>query len=342
MANDEHVQMLKKGVDAWNDWRLRTSVRVDLSSANLSNRNFTKFNFSGCDLRWAGLRGAICEECNFVSADLMGANLRGARLVHAEFREGDLRWTHLMDANLQWADLRDAKLQGALLLKSNLRGADLRGSRIFGISAWGVELDNTTKQSDLIISSYTEPLITVDNIEVAQFVHLLLHSEKIRDVIDTIGKKAVLILGRFTAERKAVLDALREELRKRDYLPILFDFEKPSSRSTDETITLLARMARFVVADISDAKSVLQELRAIVPDLPSVPVQSIILAKQEEPGMFDFFRRYPWFLPVHRYETSPQLLADLDERVIAPAEAEVVRLRALALAGGGIGAASER
>src|SRR5262245_19930966 len=82
-----------------------------------------------------------------------------------------------------------------------------------------------------------------------------------------------LILGRFTDERKAVLDALRDDLRKRNYLPILFDFDKPTSQTTDETITLLARMARFVVADISDAKSVLQELRAIVPDLPSVPTR---------------------------------------------------------------------
>ena len=70
----------------------------------------------------------------------------------------------------------------------------------------------------------------------------------------------MLILGRFTDERKAVLDALRDELRKRDYLPILFDFDKPTSRNTVETITLLARTARFVIADISDAKSVLQEL----------------------------------------------------------------------------------
>ena len=40
----------------------------------------------------------------------------------------------------------------------------------------------------------------------------------------------MLILGRFTDERKLVLDALREELRQRCYLPILFDFEKPQSR----------------------------------------------------------------------------------------------------------------
>src|SRR5262249_17416137 len=161
-----------------------------------------------------------------------------------------------------------------------------------------------------------EPEITVDNIEVAQFVYLLLHNQKIRDVIDTITSKAVLILGRFTEERKAVLDALREELRKRDYLPILFDFDKPSSRSTDETITLLARMARFVIADVSDAKAVLQELRAIVPDLPSVPVQPIILAMQEEPGMFDHYRPYPWVLKIHRYDDQKQLIAELGEKVI--------------------------
>jgi hypothetical protein len=154
----------------------------------------------------------------------------------------------------------------------------------------------------------------------AQFIYLLLHNQKIRDVIDTITSKAVLILGRFTDERKAVLDALREELRKRSYLPILFDFDKPISQTTDETITLLARMSRFVIADISDAKSVLQELRAIVPELPSVPVQPVITAAQEEPGMFDFFRNFRSFLKVHHYNNKQQLIADLGERVIDPAE----------------------
>ena len=85
--------------------------------------------------------------------------------------------------------------------------------------------------------------------------------------IDTITSKVVLILGRFSlSERKQVLDSLRDELRKRNYVPVVFDFKQPTGRTTDETITLLARMARFVIADISDAKSVLHELRAIVPD----------------------------------------------------------------------------
>jgi hypothetical protein len=50
------------------------------------------------------------------------------------------------------------------------------------------------------------------------------------------SSKAVLILGRFAADRKAVLDALRDELRKRNLLPILFDFATPASRDVTETI----------------------------------------------------------------------------------------------------------
>jgi hypothetical protein len=38
-------------------------------------------------------------------------------------------------------------------------------------------------------------------------------------------------------------------LRKRDYLPILFYFAVPTTRDITETVSLLARMARFVIAD---------------------------------------------------------------------------------------------
>jgi hypothetical protein len=120
---------------------------------------------------------------------------------------------------------------------------------------------------------------------------------------------------------------LRDELRKRNYAPVVFDFEKPRSQTTITTVTLLARMARFVIADISDAKSVLQELPEIVPGSPKLPVQPIIVAGQKEPGMFDHFEAYPWFLKVHPYKNPTQLLADLNDRVIGPVEAAVAKLR---------------
>ena len=179
----------------------------------------------------------------------------------------------------------------------------------------------------MVVTSFDEPEITVDNIEVAQFIYLLLRNDKIRQVIDTITSKIVLILGRFTPERKAVLDALRDELRRRDYLPILFDFDKPASRDITETISLLARMARFVLADITDAKSIPQELMVIVPDLPSVPVQPLLLRDSGEYGMFEHLKRYPWLLPIYHYETQDQLITVLGDQVIEPAERKASELR---------------
>jgi hypothetical protein len=97
-------------------------------------------------------------------------------------------------------------------------------------------------------------------------------------------------------------------------------FEGPSSRDITETVSTLAHMARFVIADITDAKSIPQELKAIVPNLPSVPVQPLLLASQQEYGMFEHIRRYSWVLEPFLYEDQDGLLAALTEKVIDPAE----------------------
>jgi hypothetical protein len=199
-----------------------------------------------------------------------------------------------------------------------LKGAHLSDCLVYGISAWDVFLEGAT-QENLIITPPDSPTIEVDNLEVAQFIYLLLNNKKIRHVIDTITSKVVLILGRFTPERKAVLDAIRDELRNRDYLPVLFDFEVPDNRDITETISTLAHMARFVIADITDAKSIPQELMAIVPSLPSVPVQPLLLASQREYGMFEHFKRFPWVLEPYLYEDQDRLLAALNDKVIGPA-----------------------
>jgi len=217
-----------------------------------------------------------------------------------------------------------ADLSAATLVETDLTGADLTGCRIYGVSAWGLKLERT-KQQNLVVTSHGEPEITVDNIEVAQFVYLLLHNEKIRDVIDTITSKAVLILGRFTDERKAVLDALREELRKHNYLPILFDFDVPATRDITETVSLLARMARFIIADLTDPSSIPKELDAIVPGL-AVPVQPLLEGASRPYAMFKDYWKYEWVLPVYRYEGLDRLLEVLGEKVIAPAEGKVKAL----------------
>jgi uncharacterized protein YjbI with pentapeptide repeats len=320
-----------------------------LVGANLTHANFgdakvwsadlTKANLFNACLKGIDLVNSHLREANLALADLEGANLKGADLSEAILTQADLSWARLTRGNVRsaklskanlshadlcetdfsGADLSEANLTSSVLIKTRLVDANISRCRIYGISAWGITLKGAT-QSNLVITDHDEPTITVDNLEVGQFIYLLLHNEKIRHLIDTITSKVVLVLGRFTPERKAILDAIRDELQKRDYSPVVFDFEKPANRDLTETISILAHMARFVIADITEAKSIPQELERIVPDLPSVPVQPILLASQQEYSMFEHCRRYSWVLEPVLYQTQEELLAHLEERVIIPAE----------------------
>ena len=297
-----------------------------LSGVNLRGADLFNANLSKADLSRADLSGADLSEANLVEADLRGARLWAANLIVANLSRADLSHADLSSANLSRVNLSGADLGGtdlseAALVDTNFEGANLTACRVFGISAWNVRLEGAI-QSNLVITPPDESPIQVDNLEVAQFIYLLLNNQKIRSVIDTITSKVVLILGRFTPERKVVLDAIRDELRKRDYLPVLFDFEKPASRDLTETVSTLAHMARFVIADITDAKSIPQELMAIVPNMPSVPVQPLLLASQQEYGMFEHFRNYPWVLEEVLYDDQQTLLAELSEKSDCPGGSE--------------------
>jgi len=289
-----------------------------LSEADLNIATVNKADLTCADLSWAGMLLASFDGSNLTGASLEAAYMSDASFEGANFTAANLHSAIIQEANLSKVDLSEANLTGVSLVDTDLSGAKLNGCRIYGISAWNLNLEGT-EQTSLVITPESEPIITVDNLEVAQFVYLLLNNPKIRDVIDTIAKKAVLILGRFTPERKAILDALREELRRLDYLPILFDFDKPSSRNLTETVSTLAHLARFVIADITDAKSIPQELQRIIPYLPSLPVQPIILDSQYEYAMFRDFLDYQWVLKPYRYRNREELLASLEANVITPA-----------------------
>jgi hypothetical protein len=106
----------------------------------------------------------------------------------------------------------------------------------------------------------------------------------------------------------------------------LFDFEKPASKDLTGTVSTLANMARFVIADLTDPSSVPHELATVVPGTV-VPVQTIILKGQREYAMFiDLKRRYHWVLKPYRYKSKKLLIDQLSQRVIAPAEAKAKAL----------------
>ena len=329
-------------------------VEASLDGANLAEAYFSRADLSYANLNSSHLTDANLQFANLTGADLSKSNLYQANLSNANLTAAKLRWANLTSANLQEVNLRGSDLTGASfigadLTRANLQGANLRYARIiestvdnanfsscrvYGMSAWDVSSSGAI-ESDLIITPADEPTITVDSLEVAQFVYLLLSSARIRQTIDTITAKVVLILGRFTPERLSILQRIREALRNRDYLPMLFDFAGPTSRDLTETVSTLAHLARFVIVDLTGAQSIPQELMAIIPNLPSVPVQPLLAAGQAEYGMFEHFRRYPWVLEVVTYPDEDALISLLDQKVIAPAEAMTIAQRNHRLTGQG-------
>ena len=267
--------------------------------------------------------GANLVNANLIGANLSGAYLRGANLIRANLSGANLSGANLIGANLTSADLTDADLSGTGLVETDFTNATITGCRTYGASAWNVTLVGTV-QHNLVITKEGEPVVTVDDLEVGQFIYLILNNTKIRNVINTITSKAVLILGRFSdPQRKSVLDGLREGLRNFDLLPIVFDFDRPTDKDYTETVQTLAGMSMFVIADLTSPKSTPLELEATVKQfkIPYIPIIDISV----DPGPFsmlgDLQKSFHWVLPTLKYELKEDLLdgENLKTYVIDPA-----------------------
>jgi len=176
MANSEHVEIVKRGADAIQEWReenpdaplnlseadLREAnlrganlFEASLAGANLSRADLSAADLDGADLRGANLHGANLHGANLGGADLQKANLSGANLCEADLHmahvsDGHLRGANLRGANFMWATLSGADLDGAhvrhanlcetLLCGATLRTADLSHSRLQGASLSGANL----------------------------------------------------------------------------------------------------------------------------------------------------------------------------------------------------------
>jgi hypothetical protein len=232
-----HLAILKEGVNRWNEWRRENpEIRPILYEADLKKETCVAKlelpNFSNANLINSDFRGMELVEPNFHEANLGGAKLCHAILTSANFCRTDLYETDLSDATLT-----KANLQGTQLAKTIFERATLKDCKIYGLSAWDLNLKEAKQENHIIRYRYQsegqyadvskEAQITVEDLQVAQFVYLFLDNKNIRNVIDTMTSKVVLILGRFTDERKKVLDAIRSVLPQMDLTPIVLTSRFP-------------------------------------------------------------------------------------------------------------------
>lgn len=330
MADPNHVAILSQGNTAWNAWRVANpSIRPDLSDLKFSNffrgedfydmANFVGFNFQGSNLdrieagncyfkecnfsnseiNFSYLCFSIFDNCDFSSLSMRVTKIGSASFISCNFIDSDLSYCSAEETSFSGSKIISSNLSHVSMVKTDLSNVKISSVRVYGASVWDINLDNCHQEEILIEESGNS--ISIPNIKLAQFISLLLNNEEIRDAIDAITSKSVLILGRFTPERKAVLDQIKSTLKTKGYIPILFDFDGPTSRDVTETVITLASLSRFVIADITSPKSIPQELTSIIPNFPSIPIQPILKETEREYGMFEHFKNYPWVLEEIRY-----------------------------------------
>jgi uncharacterized protein YjbI with pentapeptide repeats len=299
---------------------------ADLSGAYLGHARLDEARFRGARFLRRGVSQTDLEFASLLQADFSKAKLREAKLVGAD----------LTDAKFDRADLRKADLGLAILRGTSLRGANLRGAEVWRISARNLGTDRKTIQKSLSVRfdwwtsrpgwlSYRET--TVDDIHVAQFFDIVSEYGAVAKLVKAGAMSVVLVLGRFTARRKVVLDALAHALRLRGKTPIVFDFPGPENRELSDTVRFVAAMAEFVIVDLTAPSSVPLELQAFVPDV-MVPVVPIIKSGHRGFAMFaDLQRRYLWVLPPVAYASIKELVRHLDAGVIRRAERMVRALQ---------------
>ena len=145
--NPEHVEIVKQGKEAIDEWRLAhptegldlfdaTLLKLELSEVNLRGANLVEALLSKTNFFYANLSEACLRWAILISTDLMRSHLAGADLTGAFLFGADLR-----EADMSGADASNADLTGANLVQANLAGAELTGAKLYGTARndWNIE-----------------------------------------------------------------------------------------------------------------------------------------------------------------------------------------------------------
>lgn len=329
-------QAILKGVDFWARWQRENPVEINFTrptwydspgqdGVQIKGRN--RINFDGYTMKNVTIYGAFAE-----GISIRDATVDGCHFEEGDFSRADFSRTRFVNTRFNKTILTDSCFDGASFTNCNLNRVNLTGAKfclkeisetvVYGISAWDLRTCEAMQQGKLVIERtydlYSDLIergqvpMTVDNIELAQFIHYLSDHKKMRDTINIFNAKGVLLLGRFKDGGLERLYRIREWLTAHGYMPMIFDFSRPDSLDLTQTVVTMAGLSKFVLADLSGS-SVPQELHAIL----SAFEKPVIGFSERDPYALFWDLRGPVFLV--KYTTDADLLKGLAEKL---AEAE--------------------
>ncbi len=241
-------------------------------------KGINRVNFNGATVKNLSIVEAFAENVHFSGATIENTVFDGGDFSRADFSGATFRNTRFMKTILTGANFDDATFVNCNLDRVNLVGAsfcvkEITETVVYGIAAWDLRTSDTMKQSKLVIERtagfYSDMIaagdvpLMVDDIQMAQFVYYLSKNKTLQQMLTILSTRGVLLLGAFENGGLERLDRIRERLARHGYMTMIFNFNRPDSRSLEDTIGTMAGLAKFIVADVS-GPSVPQELKAIL------------------------------------------------------------------------------
>jgi uncharacterized protein YjbI with pentapeptide repeats len=173
MANDEHLEILARGVEVWNSWRQLNPVTVpDLSGINLREKDLKGIDFRRANLCNADLHQTDLSNASLRKAILYDANLYETRLEATDIKSANFKRSNMRGVNAQKATASGAVFEKANLSKTNFSGANLTSARLNGADLGG---GTDLSRANMNYAVLDRANLTAADLTEATLVHANLH-----------------------------------------------------------------------------------------------------------------------------------------------------------------------
>ncbi|MBW1298118.1 pentapeptide repeat-containing protein [Aquimarina litoralis] len=308
---------------------------IRLNQLKIVNAAFENVDTSKVDFYATKFINCIFKDCWFEETSFESTTFENCKLIGGGFSELDFK---SVDRNniltfktcnfnkstfCKSTKIESVDFEGSSFVKTTFSACNLSNSKFYGTNVWDITIDNTTKQNNLIIHD-TRGLLTnriiVCDIEVAHIINLLCSNDKFSNLTSESQSKFILILGRFGVNKEN-LEKLKDKIiQDTNYSPIVFDWNNDKSNlDFIETIVFLSGFAKFIVADISNPKSVPAELQAILSNI-MLPVFPIMHESDSEYAVFTSIKKYQWVYNLIVYDNFEKIIDKFEKAILYPAE----------------------
>jgi|GEM_PF-5300156 len=297
-----------------------------LQNSNLYKADFTDSELRGVQAGWLHATMSHFESVRVTDTHFNEVQFRSVGLAGGTFHGGTFTASLFHEVKMQQSMWRDVDLSRVMLFEVDCHDAVFEFCTIFGLGV--CRMIGTPRIQRHLNAGIGDSKLLVDDLKLGSFLYEIDRDDAVPRLFELLASKLILILGRFLPETKARLDRLHSELRLRDYVPVLVDSELIGTFNATTLVNVVAMCARFVVVDVTNPKTVIAEVDAILKQRP-VPVQPIVLVGEPEPVQFPMARRdgHRQLLPVFEYRDLDDLIEKLDRSVIGPCEEFLARGR---------------